>query len=80
MSSFHYVYKNELYPDGDGITKISDPFWLNICRECGHKFLSCLCTVNCTECGSQKLDRVLGGIPYEQIIMERGEPIKRNSE
>ncbi len=73
-------YKNGLYPKGDGITKISDPFWLNTCKKCGHKFWSVACTVVCTECGHSELSRKLGGIPYEQIIAERGEPVKPESE
>lgn len=78
MSTF--IYKNEIYPDGDGITKISDPFWVNTCGKCGHQFWSCLCTLNCTKCGNPDLSRTLGGIPYEQIIAERGEPIRQISE
>jgi uncharacterized membrane protein YvbJ len=69
-----------LYPDGDGITRISDPFWMNHCKKCGHSFWSCLCTADCPQCGNQDLRRELGTVPYEQIIAERGEPIKQKSE
>lgn len=78
MSRFDY--KNGLYPNGDGITRISDPFWLNTCHKCGHKYWSILCTEDCSNCGNPDVVRELGGIPYEQIIAERGEPIKQNSE
>lgn len=66
----------KIYPSGDGITKISDPFWQNTCRNCGHVFWSVLCTANCIKCGHPELSRKLGEIPYEQIIAERGKPIK----
>ncbi|MCI8993135.1 MAG: hypothetical protein HFG80_10535 [Eubacterium sp.] len=69
-----------LYPNGDGITKISDPFWRNYCKKCGYAFWSCICTEACPECGNQDLKRELGTVPYEQIIAERGEPIKQKSE
>ncbi len=69
-----------IYPGGDGITRISDPFWMNHCKKCGNSFWSCLCTADCPECGSQELIRTLGDIPYEQIITERGEPVKQKSE
>lgn len=72
--------RQELYPGGDGITRIFDPFWLNRCEKCGYSFWSCLCTVNCSKCGNQKLIQTLGNVPYEQIIIERGEPIKSKSE
>ncbi len=78
MSRFDY--KNWICPNGDGITKISDPFWLNTCKKCGHKFWSVACTVDCVKCGHPELSQELGGIPYEQIIAERGEPVKPESE
>lgn len=61
----------DLYPYGDGITKISDPFWLNICPGCGHMFWSCSYVPECPECGNAGLTRTLGGIPYEQIAARR---------
>ncbi len=69
-----------LYPGGDGITRILDPFWLNVCQKCGHTFWSVLCTENCAQCGHPDLIRSLGGIPFERVIAERGEPIKAESE
>lgn len=73
-------YQNVLYPNGDGVTRITDPFWLNTCPKCGHNFWSILSTGNCPNCGNRDVSRELGGIPYEQIIAGRGGPIKRNSE
>lgn len=70
----------ELYPGGDGITKYSDPFWQNVCPECGHAFWSVLCTAGCPKCGQAELSRSLGGIPYEQIVAKRGKPINPESE
>lgn len=78
MSRFDY--KNGLYPNGDGVTRVSDPFWLNTCQKCGYKFWSILCTGDCSNCGNPDVVRRLGGIPYKQIIAERGRPIKGNSE
>lgn len=60
-----------LYPYGDGITKISDPFWLNACAECGHMFWSCSHASGCPKCGSPKLERSLGGTAYAQIAAKR---------
>ncbi|MCI9357234.1 MAG: hypothetical protein HFH59_06755 [Lachnospiraceae bacterium] len=61
-----------LYPYGDGITKISDPFWMNICLKCGHMFWSCSVVSECPKCGGPKLRRTLGEVPYEQIAARRG--------
>ena len=57
----------------DGITKITDPFWTVHC-DCGHKFLSCICNGPCPNCGSLGGTRTLGGVPYDQVVAERGEP------
>ena len=67
---------SDLYTQGDGITRYTDPFWLNICPICGKAFWSVLCTANCIECGYTELSRKLGGVPYEQIIAERSKQIK----
>lgn len=69
-SDFHQ--ENMYYPDG--ITKITDPFWVNTCRECGEIYWSCDCICTCPVCGSPDAERCLGGVPYEQIVAERGEP------
>lgn len=74
-SEFHE--ENQYYMDG--ITKITDPFWVNTCRKCGEIFWSCDCICACPACGNTDADRQLGGIPYEQIVAERGEP-KMNQE
>jgi len=64
-----------LYPGGDGITRVTDPFWKVTCAKCGHIFLSCICTSPCPKCGCLEGDKFLGGIPYNQVIEERGRPI-----
>lgn len=60
----------------DGITKITDPFWVSICSACGRIFMSCECTCPCPGCGSCQADRRMGDIPYDQVVAERGEPEK----
>ncbi|MCM1220633.1 MAG: hydrogenase maturation nickel metallochaperone HypA [Lachnospiraceae bacterium] len=57
--------KNGYYPDG--ITKITDPFWRNACRECGKIYLSSsVCDRPCPACGSMEIDRRLGGMTRDQ--------------
>lgn len=69
-----------IYPCGDGITRISDPFWHNTCQNCGHAFWSVLSTVKCANCGHAELSQMLGGIPYKQIVAERGGSEKPQSD
>lgn len=61
-----------LYPNGDGITAFSDPFWQNVCPQCSHAFWSVLCTASCPKCGNKQLSRSLGGKTYGQVAAERG--------
>lgn len=61
----------KLYPYGDGITKISDPFWMNVCLECRYTFWSCSIVSECPKCGRSKLRRTLAGVPYEQVAARR---------
>ncbi|MCI8890516.1 hypothetical protein [Sporofaciens musculi] len=61
----------------DGITKVTDPFWVNTCRGCGKVYMSCICTSRCPECGSPEADRQLGKVPYDQVVAERGKPGKQ---
>lgn len=56
----------------DGITKITDPFWVSICSDCGRIFMSCECTCPCPDCGSCRADRRMGDVPYDQVVAERG--------
>lgn len=63
----------------DGITRVTDPFWTNICHKCGYVFMSCICTGKCPACGSFEADRRLGDVSYQQVIAERGEPINQSS-
>lgn len=37
-------------------------------------YWSCDCICTCPVCGSPDAERCLGGVPYEQIVAERGEP------
>lgn len=60
----------------DGITKITDPFWVNTCRKCGKVFMSCICTCGCPGCGSKEANRRLGNIPYDRVVAQRGEPYR----
>ncbi len=62
----------------DGITKVTDPFWVNACRGCGKVWMSCICTGRCPECGGVEAARRLGETPYDQVVAERGEPIKQD--
>lgn len=70
---FDFQQRHPFY--SDGITKVTDPFWNQICKSCGHNFQSCTAIVACPKCGSKDADRWLGKIPYDQVIAERGEPI-----
>lgn len=58
----------------DGITTVLDPFWVNTCKKCGEVYWSCDCICKCPVCGCADAKKSLGGIPYEQIVAERGEP------
>ena len=64
----------------DGITKVTDPFWKSVCRKCGHTYLACLSTTECPQCGGMDVDRWLGGVPYDQIVEERGKTVFSESE
>lgn len=74
MSSVWNDFQQRYTFYADGITKITDPFWKNTCRKCGHVFWSCVCNSECPACGSSDADRRLGDMPYEQVIAERGKP------
>lgn len=74
MSIGEYEKRHQFY--SDGITKVTDPFWRSTCKKCGHTFLACLSTAVCPECGSNEADRCLGNISFDQIVAERGYPIK----
>ncbi len=74
MSTCGGYWKRDDYY-GDGITKVTDPFWQSVCRKCGYTFLACLSTSACPNCGSSDADRWLGGISYDQIVSERGNPV-----
>ncbi|MGI6500323.1 MAG: hypothetical protein ACOX1S_05435 [Anaerostipes sp.] len=41
----------QVYYGSDGVTKITDPFWDNICKECGHKYWSVGLNNTCPACG-----------------------------
>lgn len=64
-----FQQRNAYY--SDGITKVTDPFWVNTCCRCGHIFMSCLSTGKCPICGSLEADRRLGNMSYNQVIAER---------
>lgn len=55
----------------DGVTYVTDAFWMNVCQDCGHKYLSCICDGNCPACGSEKIVRTLDGKGLEEVIAER---------
>lgn len=74
MSIGEYEKRHPFY--GDGITRVTDPFWRSVCKKCGHMFLACLATSGCPVCGSGEADRRLGDIPFDQVVAERGFPIK----
>lgn len=74
MSIGDYRKEHPFYRDG--ITRITDPFWRSTCKKCGHVFLTCVSTVDCPKCGSDEVERYLGNIPFDQVVAERGYPIK----
>jgi hypothetical protein len=39
----------------DGITKITDPFWVVKCFTCGYEGWNLIHTDSCTECGSEDI-------------------------
>lgn len=61
--------KNLYYPDG--ITTVLDPFWVNICRECGEVYWSCDSLGTCPVCGCADAERSLGGLSYDKVAAER---------
>lgn len=73
MSTSFVKGRNPFYTDG--ITRVTDPFWVVICEKCGHEYLSCVCYSKCPVCGCPDGKRRLGETPYEDVIAERGEPI-----
>ena len=74
MSIREYEKRHPFY--SDGITKVTDPFWRSTCKKCGYVFLACLATAPCPKCGSDEADWRLGDIPFNQVVAERGYPIK----
>lgn len=42
--------KDDLY--ADGVTKITDPFYCCICRNCMHRFWSVTISPSCSKCNS----------------------------
>ena len=62
-------YKNDYYPDN--LTKITDPFWLIQCQECGKVFYSVTFTGNCPGCGCEDGITTLSGKSLEDVVLER---------
>lgn len=54
---------------GDGITRITDPFWLCICPE-GHTAWSCTYVKKCYFCG-KKLEKCIQADQYKKRNSQR---------